>query len=166
MLKPLVLAFATAAAAAAIALGAGAAHAGGVSWSVAIDTPVAGTVISNAPPAYAPGYHVVDRGHEHGDERGHRGAPVPRTVPAYATGHGRAVPVVVAAHGERHALPVYLTPVAPVVYPQRWDRHHRRVIVVPAHRWRHRDRPRHDYYDHHDHHDRHDRPGRHGADRR
>lgn len=161
MLKPFVIAFATAA-----ALGASAAHAGGVSWSVAIDTPLVGTVISNAQPVYAPGYYVSERVYERGDERGYRGERGGRDYRdyrGYGDYRGAPVPVVVGAPGYAspiHAgpvyartVPVYVAPVAPVVYPQRWDRHHRRVIVAPAHRGHHHDRWHHEH------------PGRHGNHR-
>ena len=154
MLKPLVLALATAAA----AFGANAAHAGGVSWSVAIDTPVVGTVISNAPPAYSPGYIVQDLGYapgyqiergyapgyqvERGDQvdRGYApGYPVDRAyrpgyhaVPAYGQPH-RAVPAPVVYV---RPAPVYVEAPLPIYHPY-WVDHHRRVIVVPPHRWHH-----------------------------
>jgi hypothetical protein len=88
MSKSLVLALVAAAA----VLTTGAAQAHGVSWSIGIDTPVIGTVISNAPayPAYPvyPAYRAAY-------------APVPQVVyPApviyqQSPGYYRAAPVVV-----------------------------------------------------------------------
>ena len=98
MVKPL----ATALIAAAAVLGAGAAHAGQVSWSVGINVPVVGAVVSNAP------YY----------------APVPVYMPA--------PPVYVAAPVYRVAPPVayyyprygaYYRPV-PIAYPRYYPGHH------------------------------------------
>jgi hypothetical protein len=103
MIKSIVLAFATIAA----TLGAGAAHAGGVSWSIGINTPVVGTVITNAPRyghVYAAPYPVY--------------APVPVYAPAPV--YVPAPPVVY------YPRNVYYRPV-PVVYPYRhpgWGRGH------------------------------------------
>lgn len=111
MLKSVVLALATAAA----ALGATSAHAGGVSWSIGINTPVIGTLISNAPvyyePAYAPAYAPAAVY-----------APVPVYAPAPVY---RAVP-----RGAYYPPTVVYAPV-PVVYPRFYPRvgagwrHHR-----------------------------------------
>lgn len=120
MLKSFVLALVTAAA----ALGATSAHAGGVSWSIGINTPVIGTVISNAPvyyePAYAPAY-----------------APAPVYAPVYAP-----APVYRAVPRVAYYPPALVYAPVPVVYPRfyprvgagwrhdrdhdgRWDRGHR-----------------------------------------
>jgi hypothetical protein len=73
-------------------LGAGSAHAGGVSWSIGINTPVVGSVISNAPyPYYGPVYAP---------------APVYESVPVY-----RDVPQAY------YPGQVYYRPV-PVAYPR------------------------------------------------
>ncbi len=81
-------------------LGAGSAHAGGVSWSIGINTPVMGSMISNAPyPYYGPVYAP---------------APVYESVPVYAP-----VPVyrdVPQAYGY-YPGQVYYRPV-PVAYPR------------------------------------------------
>jgi len=93
MIKSAFLALITTAA----TLGAGSAHAHGVAWSIGINTPVVGTVISNAPgyePVYAP-------------EPVYESAPVYAPVPVY-----RADPRVA-----YYPTPVYYRP-APVVYPR------------------------------------------------
>ena len=84
MYKSIVLALVTAAS----TLGAGAANAHGISWSIGINTPIVGTVISNGP-GYAP---VYERSYE----------PVYAPAPVYAP-----VPVYEQA-------PIYVAP--PVVY--------------------------------------------------
>ena len=80
--------------ASAATLAAGAAQAGGVSWSIGINTPIVGTVISNAP-SYGPGVY----------------APVPRVyVPVPA-------PVFYAAPPDYYApSPAYYAP-PPAYYP-------------------------------------------------
>jgi hypothetical protein len=96
MIKSAFLALVTSAA----MLGAGSAHArGGVSWSIGINTPVVGTVISNAPAyGYGPVY-----------------APVYAAEPVYAP----PVPVYRAAPwvGGYYPRPIYYRSV-PVVYPR------------------------------------------------
>jgi len=89
MIKSVVLALVTSTA----ALGATSAHAGGVSWSVGINTPVVGTVISNGPAYYGPGYGVY--------------APVPVYAPA---------PVYVAPPVAYYPAPVVYE--GPVLYPR------------------------------------------------
>jgi hypothetical protein len=89
MIKSVVLALVTSTA----ALGATSAHAGGVSWSVGINTPVVGTVISNRPASYGPGYGVY--------------APVPVYAPA---------PVYVAPPVAYYPAPVVYE--GPVLYPR------------------------------------------------
>jgi hypothetical protein len=106
MIKSLVLAAATTAG----VLGAGSAHAG-VSWSIGINTPVVGTVVSGGPAYYGPGY---------GYGRVYAPAPVYRVappvayypVPAYSAAYSTAYPVTYSA-----PYPVYYRPV-PVVYPR------------------------------------------------
>ena len=83
-------------------LGAGSAHAGGVSWSIGINTPIVGTVVSNAP-VYVPSY-----------------GPMYAPVPVYR----------VAPSAGYYPRPIYYRPV-PVVYPRyypgwRYDRDHGR----------------------------------------
>lgn len=96
MIKSIVLALVTGA----TALGAANAHAGGVSWSVGIHTPVVGTVISNRPAYYEPAYYAPDYGAY---------APVYAPAPVY-----RVVPPPVAYYP---APVVYHRPV-PVLYPR------------------------------------------------
>lgn len=91
-------------AASAATLAAGGAHAGGVSWSIGINTPVLGTVISNAP-AYSPAYGAVY-------------APAPVYVPApvrYAPVPAYPVAPPAAYYAAPVASVVYAAP-APVVY--------------------------------------------------
>ena len=98
---------ATALVAAAAMLGAGAAHAGGhVSWSIGINTPVVGTVISNGPVYYppvdvylpvaiyepAPVYRVAPPVAYYPRYSGYYG-PVPVVYPRYTPGW---------RHGHRH----------------------------------------------------------------
>jgi len=107
MIKSLVLAAVTTLG----ALGAGSANAG-VSWSVNVNTPVVGTVVSGGPGYYGHGYR-------HGYGRVY--APAPVYVPAYYPAY--------------YAPAVVYRPV-PVVYPRyypgwrhghgRWDGHGRR----------------------------------------
>ncbi|HEY9238053.1 MAG TPA: hypothetical protein VIP10_04355, partial [Burkholderiaceae bacterium] len=79
------------------ALGATSAHAGGVSWSIGINAPVLGAVISNAPDYYdGPGYGY-----------GYGSAPVYAPAPYY-----RPAPRVI-----YEPRPIYYRP-APVVYPR------------------------------------------------
>lgn len=101
MIKSLVLAAATTAG----ALGATSAHAG-VSWSIGINAPVVGAVVSGGPAYYGPGYGAV-----------YAPAPVYRVAPPVAY----------------YPAPVYYQPV-PVVYPRyypgwrhgHWDGHYGR----------------------------------------
>jgi hypothetical protein len=104
MIKSVLFALATGAA----ALGATSAHAGGVSWSIGINAPAIGAVVSNAP-----GYYY--------DEPAYAPAPVYAPVPVY-----RAAPRVI-----YEPRPIYYRPET-VVYPRyypawgrdggRWDR--------------------------------------------
>lgn len=82
-------------------LGTGSAHAGGVSWSIGVYTPIVGTVVSNAPvymPSYGPVYAPVPV---------YEPAPVYAPVPAYR----------VAPSAAYYPRPIYYRP-APVVYPR------------------------------------------------
>lgn len=97
MIKTAFLALITTAA----TLGAGSAHAGGVAWSIGINTPIVGTVISNAP-VYARGYAPV-----YAAEPVYESAPVYAPVPVY-----RAEP-----RTDYYPAPIYYRP-APVVYPR------------------------------------------------
>lgn len=98
MIKSAFLALATTAA----TLAAGSAHAGGVSWSIGINTPIVGTVISNAP-VYGVAYGPVYAPEPYYDEP----APVYAPVPVY-----RAAPPVAYYPRETYYRPV------PVVYPR------------------------------------------------
>lgn len=94
MIKTVVLAFATAAA----ALGAGTAHAGGgVSWSIGINTPIVGTVISNSP-GYAGGYGSSYRSDPYDSHPNYSGPYYPDPY-YYAPGPAY-----------RYAPPVYVAP--------------------------------------------------------
>jgi len=127
MIKSVFLALVTSAA----ALGAGSAHAGGVSWSIGINTPIVGTVITNARgygpaygPVYAPAYAPV-----YAPEPVYESAPIYAPVPVY-----RAAPRVA-----YYPPPIYYR-AAPVVYPR----------YYPG--WRHgHDRDHGRYRDHRDH---------------
>ena len=129
MIKSLVLAVATAAG----ALGATTAHAGGVSWSIGINTPVIGTVISNAPRYYRPAYEpVYDRVYEPVYESAYEPAyapvPVYRNAPIYEA----PVPVYRSAPRVAYYPPAVVVRPLPIVYPR---------IVEPG--WRHHDRHDH-----------------------
>ena len=100
MIKSLVLAAVTAAG----ALGTGSANAG-VSWSIGINTPVVGTVVSGGPGHYGRGY---DR-------------------PGYASVYAPAPVYRVAPPVAYYPAPVYYRP-APVFYPRYyrgWHGHYR-----------------------------------------
>jgi hypothetical protein len=113
MIKSLVLAAVTAVG----AMGATSANAG-VSWSVNVNTPVVGTVVSSGPGYYGHGYR-------HGYGRVYAPAPVYAPVPIY-----RARPPVA------YYPPAVVYRPVPVVYPRyypgwrhghdRWDGHGRR----------------------------------------
>ena len=136
MIKSLVLALTTAAA----ALGATSAHAGGVSWSIGINTPVIGTVISNAPRYCQPAYEPV-----------YAPAYAPVYAPVYA-------PTLVYSPAPVHApVPVYRPAPRTVYYPA--PEAYRSVPVIyprsyPG--WRHER-----WVDRHDRHERHERDERH-----
>lgn len=98
MIKSIVLALAATAA----TLGATSAHAG-VSWSIGINVPLVGAVVSNAPVYYdGPGYGSV-----YAQEPAYAPEPVYVPAPVY-----RAVPRV-----DYYPAPVYYRPV-PVAYPR------------------------------------------------
>ena len=122
MIKSAFLALITTAA----TLGAGSAHAHGVAWSIGINTPIVGTVISNAP-VYARGDAPV-----YAPEPVYESAPVYAPVPIY-----RAAPRVA-----YDPAPIYYRP-APVVYPRYYPGWRRDE-------WRDRDR-HHDHDRDHDH---------------
>lgn len=108
MYKSLVLALVTGAA----VLGSSTAHAGGnVSWSIGINTPVVGTVISNAPAYYAP-------------------VPVYAPAPVYVEAPPVYAPVPVAA---------YRPAPAPVYYPRQRVYYEPVPVVYERHYpgWRH-----------------------------
>lgn len=122
------------------ALGATSAHAGGVSWSIGINVPVLGAVVSNAPDYYY--------------DDGPRYAPAPVYAPAP---YYRAVPRVV-YEPRYEPRPIYYqpAPVAPIVYQRyyggrdgsRWDRRDHGGRGDHPHRG-HRDRDRDGYRDGH-----------------
>ena len=95
------------------ALGATSAHAGGVSWSIGINAPAIGAVVSNAP-----GYYYDDPYDAYGP------APIYAPAPVY-----RAAPRVI-----YEPRPIYYRP-QPIVYPRYYPQwgHDRG-------RWDHRDR--------------------------
>lgn len=104
MIKSALFALVTATA----ALGATSAHAGGVSWSIGINAPAIGAVVSNAP-----GYYYDDPYYAYGP------APIYAPAPVY-----RAAPRVI-----YEPRPIYYRP-QPIVYPRhswghdrgsRWD---------------------------------------------
>ncbi len=111
MIKSLVLAAVTAAG----ALGATSADAG-VSWSVNVNTPVVGTVISGGPDYYGRGYH-------HGYDRVYAPAPVYVPAPVY-----RVRPPVA------YYPPAVVYRPSPVVYPRYYSGHD----PVYHAGWRHR----------------------------
>jgi hypothetical protein len=123
MIKSAFLALASAA-----TLAAGSAHAGGVSWSIDINTPVLGTVISNAPvyraPAYGPAYGAV------------YGPP-----PVYVAPPVRYAPVPV--YPVAPPVAYYPAPVASVVYVAPGYAGHRMHRGHPGWRHGHRHGDRH-----------------------
>jgi hypothetical protein len=117
MIKSVVLALVTSTA----ALGATSAHAGGVAWSIGINTPVVGTVISNQPTYYDPGYRVY--------------APVPVYAPA---------PVYAAPVAYYPPAPVvYERYERPVMY-RRYEAYEHGYGYVGHRGWRHGHRHWHD----------------------
>ncbi|MES3012879.1 MAG: hypothetical protein V4750_04000 [Pseudomonadota bacterium] len=130
MIKSLVLAAVTTVG----ALGATSAHAG-VSWSVNINTPVVGTVVSGGPGYYGSGYR-----------HGYRGGYDRVYAPVYAPAPVYRVPPRAAYYP-----PAVVYRAAPVVYPR----------YYPG--WR-QGNDRHDRWDRRDRGDRHDRGDR-GGDR-
>lgn len=120
-------------------LAAGTARAGGVSWSIDINTPVIGTVISNAPAYRVPAYAVPV----------YAQAPVyvQAPVPVYETPYRVIYPAEYAAEYRpayrqvyRDGRPAYRP--APVVYVRdggrRWDRYDHHHDRREGH-WRERD---------------------------
>ena len=125
MIKSAFLALITTAA----TLGAGSAHAGGVSWSIGINTPVVGTVISNAP-GYARGYRTV-----YAQEPVYESVPVYAQEPVY-----ESVPVYAPAPIYRAVPRVTYYP-APIYYRQAptYDNYRPAPVAYPRYYpgWRH-----------------------------
>jgi hypothetical protein len=121
MLRSVVLAMVTTGA----ALGVTSAHAGGVSWSIGINAPAVGAVVSSGPGYYGHGYGAV-----------YAPAPV-YAQPVYAEPvYVAPAPVYRVPPRVYYPAPVYYRP-APVVYPRYY---HDRP------EWRHGHRHRDGYY--------------------
>ena len=129
MIKSLVLAAVTAAG----ALGATSAHAG-VSWSVNINTPFVGHVVSGGP-----GYYYDGPGYRDGYRGGYDSAYAPAYAPSYTPIYAPAPIYRVPARVAYYPPAVVYRP-APVVYPR----------YYPG--WRH-GHDRHDRWDRRDGHD-------------